>query len=83
MPQRWRGWANWKGGAAAGTDLSAAAKSMKFLLPPKTEPAITRHLERAAESTSEAWKLLNDFDRMIGALWGPRQFREFKMPPRG
>jgi hypothetical protein len=53
------------------------------LLNPDADPAIKRHLERAAESNAPAFKLLEDFDRLIEALWGPRQFRPFTMPQRG
>lgn len=67
--------------ASAQTDLGAAAGSMSYLLADPLEPAIARHLERAVES-SDALRLLDDFDKMIEALWGPRQFRTFAMPPR-
>ena len=82
LPQRWRGWSNWDSGAAPVTDLASAAKSMTYLLHENAEPAVQRHLERACETSSSAWKLLDDFDRMIEALWGPRQFRPFVMPTR-
>lgn len=82
LPQRWRGWSNWDHGAAPVTDLASAAKSMMYLLNDKPEPAVQRHLERATETSSGAWKLLDDFDRAIEALWGPRQFRTFVMPAR-
>jgi hypothetical protein len=87
MPPRFE---DWRGGAAAfdrgaspAGDLRAASKTMSYLLGEYSEPAVERHLERAAESTSvDAWRLLDDFDRMIEALWGPRRFRAFTMPPR-
>ena len=31
----------------------------------------------------DAWKLLEDFNRLIDALWGPRSFMELAMPGRG
>jgi hypothetical protein len=92
------GYEEWRGGNAGDTatpanDLRAASKTMSYLLGDGDaggsasgkipEPAVVRHLERAAESASaDAWRLLEDFDRMIEALWGPRQFRTFTMPPR-
>jgi hypothetical protein len=27
-----------------------------------------------------AWQLLEEFDELIEGLWGPRQYREFKIP---
>jgi serine/threonine protein kinase len=76
-------------------DLSFAARCMIDLLggdpvgetfPPGAEPAIQRHLQRcigsAADNKPDAWKLLEDFDRLIEALWGPRQFKVLEMPPR-
>jgi len=29
-----------------------------------------------------AWKLLDDFDRLIDAMWGPRRFKKMSMPPK-
>jgi hypothetical protein len=87
VPPRFEDWrggaASFERGASPAGDLRAAAKTMSYLLGEHSEPAVERHLERAAESTSaNAWRLLEDFDRMIEALWGPRQFRTFTMPPR-
>jgi hypothetical protein len=81
-PQRWRDWIRWDVDAPTATDLACASKTMLYLFGSSIEPAIKRHLERAAESSTDAWKLMDDFDRMIKALWGPRQFRTFTMPPR-
>lgn len=85
-PARWRDWGAWSSNASPATDLALAAKSMRYLLGSNPEPAIIRHLDRAAEASSwsstSAWKLLDDFDRMIEALWGPRRFRPFNMPAR-
>lgn len=82
QPGAWRDWSAWDGGAGTRTDLSGASRSMRYLLREPIEPAIDRHLERAAESTVDAWQLLADFDRVIEALWGPRRFRPFVMPAR-
>lgn len=81
-PGAWRDWSRWEDGAAPRTDLSSAANSMRYLLSAPIEPAIERHLERAAESAVDGWQLLADFDRVIEALWGPRRFRPFVMPVR-
>ncbi len=83
IAQRWRGWSNWDRGAAPVTDLSSAAKTMLYLVKPEPEPAVKRHLERAAESSADAADLLEQFDKLIEALWGARQFRPFAMPARG
>jgi hypothetical protein len=82
IPAQWRDWSDRHDGASSATDLSAAAKTMSYLLKSPAEPAIARHLERAGQSADDSWKLLDDFDRMIEALWGPRQFRPFVMPAR-
>ncbi|MCA9254983.1 MAG: hypothetical protein KDA33_05070 [Phycisphaerales bacterium] len=82
QPGAWRDFPRWEDGASPRTDLSGAARSMRYLLGGAIEPAIDRHLERAAESNGDAWQLLSDFDRVIEALWGPRQFRPFEMPAR-
>lgn len=83
FPLRWRDWIPSSGtaarGSSAATDLGCAARTVSYLLGGGVEPAISRHLERAAES-HDAWKLLEDFDKLIEALWGPRQFRAFAMP---
>jgi hypothetical protein len=79
-PERWKGWSKWDGGASPATDLAAAARTMRYILQPDGEEAIARHLERAGEANGgDAWKLLDDFDRLIEALWGPRSFRPFAM----
>jgi hypothetical protein len=88
VPPRFEDWrggavASFEHGASPAGDLRAASKTMSYLLGEQSEPAVERHLERAAESTSaNAWRLLEDFDRMIEALWGPRRFRTFTMPTR-
>ena len=58
--------------------------------PPRVEPALARHFQRclgAAESSAReartyASRLLNEFDRLIEVLWGPRTFRALAMPPK-
>jgi len=39
-------------------------------------------LEAPSPGASDAWKLMEDFDKVIEALWGPRQFQVLTMPPR-
>lgn len=75
-------------------DLAFAARSMIDLiggdgrtgeLPQAIDPAIRRHLQRcispSAQARLEAWRLLEEFDRLLEALWGPRSFTTFRMPP--
>ena len=81
VPQRWRDWVDPTRSLSSQSDLACAGRSMLFLLNSAAEPAITRHLQRASTS-SDALKLLNDFDSLIEALWGPREFRAFTMPSR-
>jgi hypothetical protein len=82
-PLRWRDWnpttTDKSIVASPENDLLCAARSMSYLLGASTDPAITRHLQRAGAS-HDAWKLLDDFDKLIDALWGPRQFRPLAMP---
>jgi hypothetical protein len=63
--------------------------------PPGTEPALVRYFRRClglasdgsldapSPVASDAWKLLEDFDKVIEALWGPRRFQVLAMPPKG
>jgi hypothetical protein len=92
------GFAAWykRGGAAkrpptAALDVAFAARCMVELagggpldvrFPETIEPGFQRHLARCIDGAQNAWKLLDDFDRLIESLWGPRQFRELEMPPR-
>ena len=71
-----------------GGDAAAAA------FPPNVEPALERYFRRclgygdgpggpdAPARQPDAWKLLDDFDRLIGILWGRRQFRPMTLPPK-
>jgi serine/threonine protein kinase len=74
-------------------DISLAAQCMIYLmkgdaehLPPEVDPAIRRHFVRCVDlpdhSHSRAEDLLGQFDRLIEALWGPRQFRPLTLPKR-
>ena len=81
VPARWRDWVDPLKRVSQGTDLAAAGRSMAYLLNSTADASISRHLQRAG-IVSDAWKLLEDFDRLIEVLWGPRQFRTFAMPGR-
>jgi hypothetical protein len=54
--------------------------------PPTVDPALKRYFQRCLGGGSgprlDAWKLLDDFDHLIEALWGARQFRPLTMPPK-
>ena len=80
---------------APALDVSLAARSMVELmggdpldltLPPTVDPAIGRYFARCAgfgpTARPDAWRLLEDFDRLIGALWGPRHFVPLVLPPK-
>lgn len=55
-------------------------------LPAGVEPALARYFGRCLSCDSAsgltAWKLLDDFDRLIEALWGQRQFVPLSLPPK-
>jgi hypothetical protein len=69
-------------------------EAVRAEFPPGTEPALARYFRRCLGMVSDgplespspiacdAWKLLEDFDKLIEALWGPRQFQVLTMPPR-
>ncbi|HEX8912910.1 MAG TPA: hypothetical protein VF796_11160, partial [Humisphaera sp.] len=76
-------------------DVALAARTMIDLLggdgvtgrmPPATDPALQRHFSRCINlgpnARPEADRLLADFDRLIEALWGPRQFVPLHLPPK-
>jgi hypothetical protein len=83
--------------SARDADIGFAARTMIYLLNGRAdeprvsatvEPALARFLERCVagpdvSGSRDAARLLGDFDRVIEALWGPRKFRPFAMPPRG
>jgi hypothetical protein len=81
----------------AALDIAFGARCMIELLggdpleakfPESVEPGLQRHLQRCAGAASasnnaDAWRLLDDFNGLIEALWGPRKFRTFEMPRKG
>ena len=76
----------------AAIDLSMAARSMidvtggnaeRAEFSPATESALAAYFRRCLNGVNvDAWKLLEDFDRLIEALWGPRKFRPLKLPAK-
>jgi hypothetical protein len=82
--------------AAPALDIALAARSAIELLggdpvratfPPALDPALQRYFARClgvdgGGAAAHPWRLLDDFDRLIEALWGPRTFREFTLPPK-
>ena len=74
-------------------DVSFAARCMIELLggdplrdeiPIGVDPALRRYFQRClgTGTRGDAWKLLDDFDKLIDALWGPRQFVELPIAPK-
>jgi len=55
---------------------------LETTVPSTIEPGLTRHFERCLGGTADAWKMLEDFDRLIEAMWGRRRFRELPMPQK-
>jgi hypothetical protein len=53
--------------------------------PDAVEPAIQRYFQRClapSKAAPVALRLLEEFDQLLEALWGPRKFRVFAMPPK-
>jgi len=78
-----------------GLDIALGARCMIELLggdgelaqfPVNVEPGLQRYFTRCVGGDSsirpDAWKLLDDFDRLIEAMWGPRQFLPLAIPPK-
>jgi hypothetical protein len=77
-------------------DVALGARCMVELLggdpvglefPPSVDPALRRYFTRCVdaavlENGPGAGKLLDDFDRLIEALWGRRTFRPLALPPK-
>ena len=82
VPAAYREWVAVDRFATPAADVRAASRCMRDLLGP-ADPAVTRHLDRAGQGTStDAWQLRDEFDRLIETLWGSRQFRPLTMPPK-
>ncbi|HSU65764.1 MAG TPA: hypothetical protein VLJ39_02730 [Tepidisphaeraceae bacterium] len=78
-----------------GLDIGLAARCMVELLggdgenvrlPAAVEPAIARYFQRClgleAAARPGAWQLLEEFDKLVDVLWGPRRFRVLDLPPK-
>jgi hypothetical protein len=67
-----------------GLDVALGARCMIELLGQQAlEPGLSRYFARCrGRERADAWKLLEDFDRLIEATWGPRKFVELRMPPK-
>lgn len=79
-----------------GLDILMAARCMLYLVGadplgdgkyPTIEPALQNFFAQCLQTApqhrpQQAWKLLGEFDQLIETLWGPRQFREFRMPSK-
>jgi serine/threonine protein kinase len=76
-------------------DVALAARSMIFLmggdplagtLPAGVDPALERYYSRCMNAGPNArpdpWRLLDDFDKLIAALWGRRRFVPLPLPPK-
>jgi hypothetical protein len=76
-------------------DVAMAARSMVYLMggdpvqmtvPPGVDPALQRHYARCVGTGPGArpdpWRLLDDFDKLIAALWGRRTFVPLPLPPK-
>ena len=77
--------------ATALLDVSLAARCMIDLVggeaihlrfPREFPPALVAYFNRCFTGAVDAWRLLDDFDRLIEALWGKRQFRVLEMPAK-
>lgn len=71
--------------ATQATDIAVASRTMGWLMGERT-PGVFRSFIRGCTLDSEAmrphdaWALLREFDDLLERLYGPRKFREFKMP---
>lgn len=79
-----------------GHDIYMGAKCMVYLLggdplsgdmPAGVPPRMGRYFKWCMQAggrsrPQDAWKLLEEFDDILESLYGPRRFREFKMPKR-
>jgi hypothetical protein len=76
-------------------DIGLGARCMIELLggdpvtgdcPPGIEPGLVRYFGRCLAIDPpvgpDAWRLLDDFDRLIEALWGRRRFMPLALPPK-
>lgn len=91
VPAGYRAWVVPQAFPTPAGDLQLAARTMADLVggdaaenrfPPGVEPAVARHLNRVANvPAADAWQVRDEFDRLIEALWGPREFRPLTSRP--
>ena len=72
-------------------DVSMAARCMIDLVggdpihltyPRDFPPALIAYFGRCFAGSPDAWRLLDDFDRLIETMWGKRQFRVLDLPAK-
>lgn len=72
-------------------DISMAARCMidlvggdaiRLMYPPDFPPALSAYFGRCMGGSPDALRLLDDFDRLIEALWGKRTFRVLELPQK-
>lgn len=81
--------------ATRGLDIDFAARCMIDLMggdpitetfPANLDPALQRYFQRCLAATSpastDAFRLLADFDHLIETLWGPRKYRPLELAPK-
>ncbi|MBW4438926.1 MAG: hypothetical protein KME04_17445 [Pleurocapsa minor GSE-CHR-MK-17-07R] len=83
---------------SAAADLHLAARTMLYVIGAKMhggtpehyllEPEMAAYFARflhddPSRRPQSAWDALDEFDRLIESLWGPRTFRVFTMPGKG
>ena len=86
VPAAYRSWVSADPRRTRVQDVRLAARCMAELLAADADPAVARHLDRCqhlpAAAGGHPWHLRAEFDDLIAALWGPRQFRPLTMPPK-
>jgi hypothetical protein len=93
--KKWYQWNYQPRPASPALDIALAAHCMVYLLngggeaiqiPDTLDPALHRHFERCMnlpqQHAPHAHQLLDQFDRLIEALWGSRHFRPLTLPSR-
>jgi serine/threonine protein kinase len=93
--KKWYRWNYRARSVSPALDISLGADCMVYLLngkgesiqiPNSLDPALQRHFERCMYmpdgQAPQAHQLLGQFDQLIEALWGPREFRPLTLPPR-
>ena len=83
VPAAYRAWVSVDPRPSAAADVRLGARSMADLLAPGADEAVVRHLDRCGRLTvGHPWHVRDEFDQLIQALWGPRQFRPLTMPTK-